>query len=37
MGGVALLLWGMHMVQSGVLRAAVADLRRLIAAGLRER
>jgi phosphate:Na+ symporter len=37
MGGVALLLWGMHMVQSGVLRAAGADLRRLIAAGLRSR
>ena len=37
MGGVALLLWGMHMVQSGVLRAAGADLRRLLAAGLRSR
>ena len=37
MGGVALLLWGMHMVQSGVLRAAAADLRRLLGAGLRSR
>jgi phosphate:Na+ symporter len=37
MGGVALLLWGMHMVQSGVLRAAGADLRRLLGAGLRSR
>lgn len=27
MGGVALLLWGLHMVQSGILRAFGADLR----------
>ena len=31
MGGVALLLWGLHMVQSGILRAFGADLRRLLA------
>lgn len=30
MGGVALLLWGLHMVQSGVLRAFGADLRRVL-------
>jgi phosphate:Na+ symporter len=28
MGGVALLLWGLHMVRSGILRAFGADLRR---------
>jgi len=27
-GGIALLLWGLHMVQSGILRAFGADLRR---------
>ena len=27
MGGVALLLWGLHMVQSGILRAFGSDLR----------
>jgi phosphate:Na+ symporter len=37
MGGVALLLWGMHMVQSGILRAYGADLRRVLNAGLRSR
>ncbi|SFP85874.1 phosphate:Na+ symporter [Bradyrhizobium sp. Ghvi] len=30
MGGVALLLWGLHMVQSGILRAFGPDLRRLL-------
>ena len=30
MGGVALLLWGLHMVLSGVLRAFGSDLRRLL-------
>ncbi|HKW53818.1 MAG TPA: Na/Pi cotransporter family protein, partial [Stellaceae bacterium] len=34
---MALLLWGMHMVQSGVLRSCGADLRRLLNAGLRSR
>ena len=28
-GGIALLLWGLHMVQSGILRAFGADLRRV--------
>jgi phosphate:Na+ symporter len=27
MGGVALLLWGLHMVRSGILRAFGPDLR----------
>jgi len=31
LGGVALLLWGLHMVQSGILRAFGNDLRRLLA------
>src|SRR5467141_2857304 len=30
MGGVALLLWGLHMVRSGVLRAFGPDLRHLL-------
>src|SRR4029453_4413446 len=37
MGGVALLLWGLHMVQSGIMRAFGADLRRLLSLGLRNR
>src|SRR5215475_12583879 len=37
MGGVALLLWGLHMVHSGVLRAFGPDLRRLLAKALRNR
>src|SRR5246127_2248789 len=37
MGGVALLLWGLHMVHSGVLRAFGPDLRRLLAKGLSNR
>ncbi|MEJ0078595.1 MAG: Na/Pi cotransporter family protein [Alphaproteobacteria bacterium] len=37
MGGVALLLWGLHMVQSGFLRAFGADLRRFLAKGLNNR
>ncbi|MGO8915621.1 MAG: Na/Pi cotransporter family protein [Stellaceae bacterium] len=36
-GGVALLLWGMHMVHSGILRAFGADLRRFLGAALRNR
>ena len=36
-GGVALLLWGMHMVQSGVMRAFGGDLRRFLAGALRNR
>ena len=30
LGGVALLLWGLHMVQSGILRGFGPDLRRLL-------
>ena len=37
MGGVALLLWGLHMVLSGVLRAFGPNLRRLLAKALRNR
>ncbi len=37
MGGVALLLWGLHMVQSGVLRALGPDLQRLLAKALANR
>src|SRR6202166_4879567 len=37
MGGVALLLWGLHMVQSGILRAFGPGLRRLLAGALRNR
>ena len=34
MGGVALLLWGLHMVRSGVLRAFGPDLRRFLSKAL---
>jgi phosphate:Na+ symporter len=37
MGGVALLLWGLHMVHSGVVRAFGADLRRLLGLALKGR
>ena len=37
MGGVALLLWGLHMVQSGILRAFGPDLRLLLAKALNNR
>jgi phosphate:Na+ symporter len=37
MGGVALLLWGLHMVLSGVLRAFGSNLRRFLAKALRNR
>src|ERR1700739_4170957 len=37
MGGVALLLWGLHMVHSGILRAFGPDLRRLLAKALGNR
>ncbi len=37
MGATALLLWGLHMVQSGISRAFGSDLRRLLAEGLRNR
>jgi phosphate:Na+ symporter len=37
MGGVALLLWGLHMVQSGVLRAFGSDLRWMLSKALSNR
>jgi phosphate:Na+ symporter len=37
MGGVALLLWGLHMVHSGILRAFGPDLRLLLAGALKNR
>jgi phosphate:Na+ symporter len=37
MGGVALLLWGLHMVQSGILRAFGPDLRRLLSRAIGNR
>jgi phosphate:Na+ symporter len=37
MGGVALLLWGLHMVLTGVLRAFGPDLRRILGTALRNR
>ncbi len=37
MGGVALLLWGLHMVQSGVIRAFGADLRQFLSRALSNR
>jgi phosphate:Na+ symporter len=36
-GGVALLLWGLHMVHSGVVRAFGAELRRLLGIALQSR
>src|SRR3954470_16661357 len=37
MGGVALLLWGLHMVHSGIVRAFGSDLRRFLGVALRNR
>jgi phosphate:Na+ symporter len=37
MGGVALLLWGLHMVHSGIVRAFGSDLRRFLGSALRNR
>src|ERR1700760_3424029 len=37
MGGVALLLWGLHMVHSGILRAFGPDLRTLLSKTLNNR
>jgi phosphate:Na+ symporter len=37
MGGVALLLWGLHMVQTGILRAFGSDLRLVLARALNNR
>jgi phosphate:Na+ symporter len=36
-GGIALLLWGLHMVQSGILRAFGGDLRRVLSIALKNR
>ena len=36
-GEIALLLWGIHMVQSGVVRVFGSDLRRLLGRGLKTR
>ena len=37
LGEVALLLWGVHMVRTGVLRAFGGELRRTLGAALRNR
>src|SRR6201997_2059705 len=37
MGGVALLLWGLHMVRSGIMRAFGGDLRRILGFALQNR
>ena len=37
MGGVALLLWGLHMVRSGIIRAFGSDLRRVLGMAVRNR
>ncbi len=37
MGGVALLLWGLHMVRSGIIRAFGSDLRRVLGIAVRNR
>jgi phosphate:Na+ symporter len=37
MGGVALLLWGLHMVRSGIMRAFGSGLRRVLSTALRNR
>jgi phosphate:Na+ symporter len=37
MGGVALLLWGLHMVRSGILRTFGADLRRHLSRAIGDR
>jgi len=36
-GGVALLMWGLHMVHSGIVRAYGSDLRRILGVALRNR
>jgi phosphate:Na+ symporter len=37
MGGVALLLWGLHMVRSGIMRAFGSELRRILSIALGNR
>jgi len=36
-GGVALLLWGLHMVRSGIMRAFGSELRRILSVAMRNR
>jgi phosphate:Na+ symporter len=36
-GGIALLLWGLHMVQTGIMRAFGADLRHFLGTALHNR
>jgi phosphate:Na+ symporter len=36
-GGIALLLWGLHMVQTGIMRAFGADLRQFLSTALQNR
>ena len=36
-GGVSLLLWGLHMVRSGIVRAFGSDLRRFLGVALSNR
>jgi hypothetical protein len=37
LGGVALLLWGLHMVRSGIMRAFGSNLRRVLGLAMRDR
>jgi phosphate:Na+ symporter len=37
MGGIALLLWGLHMVRTGIVRAFGSDLKRFLGLALRNR
>ncbi len=37
MGGVALLMWGLRMVRSGIMRAFGSELRRVLGTALRDR
>ena len=37
MGGIALLMWGLHMVHSGIMRAFGSDLRRFLGMALQNR
>jgi len=37
MGGVALLLWGLHMVRSGIMRAFGSELRSILSTALSNR
>ncbi|HWO37004.1 MAG TPA: hypothetical protein VNO32_50140 [Candidatus Acidoferrum sp.] len=37
MGGVALLLWGLHKIRSGIMRAFGTELRRFLSTAVRNR